>query len=81
MVRVTVEPQTTNAGGRRVFQALRATFTPNDRRLVLVLRDGSMCIELQGDWSLEVRDSQVMAHSIAEAERIHDGSSLVLMSH
>ncbi len=81
MVRLTLEPITAGAGGPRLFNVISFAYTKDNQQLVLVCRDGKMCIELVGAWRMHVAETRVLAHSLAEAERVHDGSPLVLVSH
>jgi hypothetical protein len=82
MVHLDLIPLSTSAGGTRSFDVVRFDWNSATDQLTLVLRDGRMCVELVGAWRLEVSDlAGRPAHSIAEAERIHDGRQLVLMAH
>lgn len=81
MVRVRLTPNTAGAGGTREFDVIGFDFDLQSRRLVLKLRDGQMCIEALGSWELSVGLAHgSVPHSIAEAERIHDGRNLVVMA-
>jgi len=80
-MRVTVVPAQASGGGPRIFQVVSFSYDVVTRQLTLVLRDGRMCVELVGQWQLEAQVSNVQPHSIAEAERIHDERSLVIMAH
>lgn len=81
MLRVQLVPAQVAAGGPRTFQVVSFEYDVTTRQLTLALRDGRMCIELMGSWQMDVQPSRVAPHSLAEAERIHDERSLVLMAH
>ncbi len=81
MIRVTIEPLTANCGNPRDFNTLGFSYDLTTGHLEIQLRDGRMCLELKGAWKVGARQTQTIAHSIAEAERIHDGSTLVLIAH
>jgi len=80
-MRVTLVPAQASAGGPRIFQVVSFSYDVETRQLTLTLRDGRMCIELVGQWQMDVQPSRVQPHAIAEAERIHDERALVIMAH
>ena len=79
-MRVRLTPAQASAGKQRVFEVIRFEYDAETRHLTFDLRDGQMCVALVGQWQLEVEPSRLQPHSIAEAERIHDERSLVLMN-
>lgn len=81
MLRVQLIPAQASAGGPRVFHVVSFSYDVATHQLTLTLRDGRMCVELAGQWEMDVQPSQVAPQSLAEAERIHDERSLVLLAH
>lgn len=81
MIRLQLIPAQASAGGPRVFHVVSFTYDLATRQLTLTVRDGRMCVELAGQWHLDVQPSHVAPYSLAEAERIHDERSLVLLAH
>lgn len=72
---------TPNTGERaRVFEVLAASLETAKGELTLTCRDGRICLGLQGSWEMSIQDSVVRPMSCDEAERIHDGSALVVMA-
>lgn len=81
MVRLRLTPGTASAGPTRVFHVTSFTYDTTSRQLVLTCRDGRICIEVLGGWEVAGEAaSGASTHTIAEAERIHDGRSLVLIN-
>lgn len=79
MVRLTLQALT-GGDAPRVFNVIGFDYAKDTQQLLLVCRDGRMCLELLGAWRMSVAETRALAHSLAEAERIHDGSRLVLMA-
>lgn len=66
----------------RVFDVLDCQYETSTGNLTLHCRDGRICIQLVGHWNMTVFPAPMLkrAHSIDEAERIHDGKTTVVMS-
>jgi hypothetical protein len=66
----------------RQFHVLDCHFNTQNGHLTLHCRDGRICLQLVGAWTLDVRPAPVFAraHSVEEAERIHDGKTAVVLS-
>lgn len=80
-MRIQLVPAQTSAGGPRVFDAASFEYDVALRQLTMVFRDGRMCVELTGQWQMDVQPSNVAPQSLAEAERVHDERMLVLIGH
>lgn len=79
---VVLEPNSASAGGVRIFRVKHAQYNTQHHQLVLHLRDGKMCVELLGEWKMTVSVAEsLVAHSIAEAERIHSAEPLIVGVH
>lgn len=76
-MRVRLTPLTGNAGGTRIFVVVRAEFNTTNGELTLTCRDGKICLGLQGSWEVAIEKCFVRPMSCDEAERIHDGRSLI----
>ena len=77
-MRVRLTPAVASAGGTRIFHVVRPEYDTETRQLVLVLRDGKLCLELLGQWQIDVTASDRRPHSCDEAERIYHERALVL---
>jgi hypothetical protein len=78
-MRVRLTPLTPGASGPRTFEVKAAAFDTTKGELTLTCRDGRICLGLQGTWQMEVCDSFVRLMSTEEAEREHDGRSLLVL--
>lgn len=76
---VVLEPNSASAGGVRIFRVKHAQYNTQSRQLVLHLRDGKMCVELLGEWTMTINSADsLVAHSLREAERIHAAEPLIV---
>lgn len=78
MIRVRLTPNTSGAGGTRLLHVRGYVHRLASQELELQLRDGTLCLQVQGDWEIDARPGDGLPHTIADAERIHDGHALIL---
>jgi hypothetical protein len=80
MIRLRLTPNTNGAGGTRIFHVMGYVHRLAKSELEMQLRDGRLCLQVTGDWEIEARHALGLAHSCADAERIHDGHKLIMVN-
>lgn len=67
-----------NGEPSKFFEVVSADFDTAKGELILVCRDGRICLGLQGAWTMSIQGSFRRPMSCDEAERAHNSDLLVL---